>query len=487
MPIPSSFRPAVLSDLTSIGGADDAKVLHRAGLPESITGQKTFATPFALDLPPLSRVFGCQPDETWTAGSNTTLAVDTTNYQVGDRGLALTAADGATGSATCDLPIATAVGGTLVFRVHCPDVSKFSTITFDLYETPASDSPYRYNINYPYSYGLQNGWNTIVLRRDQFAAVGSPTAWGTAANPKFSVGRVRVFLTANAGAPATITLGDCLAYQAPRAAVVLGFDGPYTSTYGTAFQDMKARGYRGVLWCVTNMIGGGSGVGTAWTAAQLKEAHDAGWDTASHTDAAATYTSSTPATTIAANIMTAQKRLLALGCVRGHQFGSWLGNTGSGAGWCGRSVASRYWWWCRGSTYDPRYNGIASTLITTVGYSSWVPWDPYNIPYYAMYTASQTDPTDVIAKLDQAIIDRHVVPLYVHRILPEAQLTGLDVSTTYWSTLLAAIDARVAAGTLEVITMSDWYARVCGRGYTYFDQSGDLKLVTGAGTARRAI
>lgn len=62
--------------------------------------------------------------------------------------------------------------------------------------------------------------------------------------------------------------------------------------------------------------------------------------------------------------------------------------------------------------------------------------------------------------LEQAVLHQGVSVVYSHSVRDNPP--DIHISPNYWSGFMADVSARVAAGELEVITMTDWYNEIYG-------------------------
>jgi hypothetical protein len=102
-------------------------------------------------------------------------------------------------------------------------------------------------------------------------------------------------------------------------------------------------------------------------------------------------------------------------------------------------------------------NGV-HTYWYSQQWSLWIPPNWHNLAYHANNYGSSTDFTvSMQGFVDLTIAMRGVLNTYTHRILASPGVN--DISTGFFSDMIAYLDTKVAAGEIEVITMSDWYER----------------------------
>jgi len=418
----------------------------------------------------ISRIAGFQTDETWTvgAGAGVTLTPDTTpaNVKYGTQSLKVYVPSGVDAIVQCTLPTPITVRGGIGFWVKTDNASAVTNVNVRCYE--ASGARHQLT-NMVYEAGLpsiimklqDNIWNFVWLPKAGYPQgdapwikVGTPTNWGTTANPTYDITKIafEIVVTGNTN----VWFGDLLAQDASKAGIVLGFDDEYASVYTVAYPAMKERGWKGVLWVAGVNVGG---VGFM-TAAQIQELYNAGWDICSHSYAHTVSINSTPLAGIEADMITEIGFLKNNGWYRGFQFHGWPGNSGlSLPGDDGESigdVAKEYFLGCRALsefTLPANMDGVY-TYWHDQQWSLWIPPNWHNLAYYGY---SGTDFTTAMQGfVDLTISMRGVLNTHTHRILAGTPGTG-NVSIDFFNAMIAYLDTEVAAGNIEVITMSDWY------------------------------
>ncbi|MBN2560666.1 MAG: polysaccharide deacetylase family protein [Phycisphaerae bacterium] len=441
------------------------------------------------DMPCLKRLCGLQDDETWSE-TNCTITRDLTpaNVKHGDRSLKIVIPAGNTATASCTLPFEVTVRNMIGIWMKIDDISHITNFSLSLYSGPTGGYHKATIVTSGVGYWpIENDtWRLIWIPRHYFAEISSPDPWTTTKPVQ------RVVITAVAtGAELTIHIGDIIAQDFPRAGIVLGFDGPYTPSYTVAYPDMAARGWRGTLWCVANSVR--TGVTGYMTPAQITVLHDAGWDVGSHSWQGTVYTTSTPAATVRQELEMTRRYLLSQGWYRSTTH-SWQGNEGKSAvdpdtGDKAGDLAKRFFLDARSisSFKAGPYTGVNSLMVNKAG--GWIPIDWYAIPYYETTMGDQYDfeGGDPSTKdmIDLAIQDHSVLCSYTHKIVETPGPN--DISLGKWAAMVAYLDEKVAAGEIEVITMSDWHNRIdhrCGGvrlgldGYAYaMDGSGATRPI----------
>jgi len=411
----------------------------------------------------IRRVAGFQDDETWVcSGAGVTITADTTpaNVKHGDRSLKVHIPSGVTGTAYCTLPLSVTVRSGIGIWVKVDHASSVGALFIEVYENSSKG----YKISLRAASTLEDDvWNFVWLpiQPDAWTALNNPTEWGTAANPTYAVSKIRFDIFASGG-DINVNFGDLLTQDFPKAGVIIGFDGPYASVYTNAFPAMKARGWRGVVWCVVGNIG----ISGYMTQAQIQELYDAGWDICSHGYSGVTFTDSTPTATVIEDVCSARDTLHSMGFYRGSQFHSWMGNSGTSAldpntGEKAGDIAKNLFLAVRG---ESRFNIPANNngdyyRFYDTRWSMWIPVNRYCLPYYGLHYGNNTNFSCTAQRyFDLAIAERGVLSTYAHRVL--ASPSVYDISTTFFNDMTTYLDGKVSAGDIEVITMSDWYNRI---------------------------
>jgi hypothetical protein len=423
--------------------------------------------------PVITRIAGFQTNETWNvSGTGVTATRDTTpeNVKHGNCSLKVYVPKGVTGTTYCTLPIPITVRSAVGFWVKTDNASAISYLGIKCFEDPLKFHTLgMLGQTLPNSIlKLQdNTWNFVWLPKagnpkggcPWVPGTGSekPTDWGTVANPTYTVTKIKFIITATGNV--NIWFGDLVAQEASKAAIILGFDGPYASVYTEAFPVMKARGWKGVIWDVTG------GVTNGMTTAQIQELYDAGWDICSHGHSGKVFgaTCQVEASVVVTDLDNAINALKSNGWYRGIQFHSWMGNTGyslpDANGKSAGDLMKERFLGSRGLsefTIPANMNGVRGEWYS-YQWSPWIPPNWHNLAFFGCRYSSGTDFTDMQGFVDLTIAMRGVLNTYTHRILASPGVN--DISTGFFSDMIAYLDTKVATGEIEVITMSDWYKR----------------------------
>ncbi len=457
-----------------------------------------------LSDPPYQKIVaGCQGananDEPWTeADAFTTLADDITEVLYGDRSVKATVVgDGVTGEPSVVLPFSHTLRDGLTLWIKVDDVSKLNAVRIYVHGKYGGTSPsvgYYWNTLYASGanyWGLTNDtWTAFYVPRAMLTKVGDIDTWDED-NPLI-LSKFRFRIVTQGDSTVNVHFGLVTAEAFPRAGIVLGFDGVYESIHDVALPDMLSRGWKGVGWQVVD------GIDQAGfcTQAQLEALYAAGWDIASHGWDGTIFNGGSATADVRADLAKSSKKLRELGFYRGSHFHSWMGNAGLSAvdgdtGEYAGDLVARYFLAGRGSVERVNYDRNAALSTNIPG--PWIPYSWYDIHFFGASSGSQTDFTHTFqGKIDQAIADRTVLDVYIHKIL--ASPGANDISTGVWAALLAYLDPLVyhsdrnPSGTIEIITMSQWYDRIVGRpGAVRFGYEGRQRALDGGGTSKLAL
>ena len=420
----------------------------------------------------------------WTADSGEgTLSVDSSGPH-GSHGLKIERGNAGNLDCHCTLPQSATIRGGFEFWLKINTTANLKNMSIYLYEDSSnlSNKHVFTPTSYPGSFQKSDGnWVRCVCPRDTFVVSGSPTEWGT--NATKTVQKIRIF--AESTGAIEITYADVMWQEAPKAGVIIGFDGPQMSVLTRAYPDMVARGWPGVAWTVASLVGTGSGENEYLSAADLTTLNDAGWDICSHGWDTTIFNGSTSVITIRNALEKASKYLNRAG-YRGAVGHSWMGNAGDSITSNTGGIVEDYFLFGRGSIDRDEWGGSGSSALSQKS-SMWVPWDWWSLPYITIHGDSLTDfSAGLEAKLDQAVRDRHVANIYTHQVhdSPDAG----DISTGFWADLLTWLDTNVNNGNVEILTPTQWYNRIVGRpGTVRFGYDGAMYQIDGSATARRAI
>ncbi len=417
----------------------------------------------AAPPPCIKRIAGCQVDETWSQ-SNCTITADTADYVHGNQSIQMAVNSGANATATCALPFGiSARGAAIGIWLKVDDLAKVGHIIFDIYESDTKS--YRATLKstspvYPH-YMVNNTWALHWIPRHNFATgYGTPTAWATGAVggvDEYPIVKVRLQVIAESGQTPIVHIGSVLAQDYPKAAVIFHFDDARADVLTNAYPLLAAKGWPGNIGIYRQ----GVGTGSLLSAAQIQTLYAAGWDVMNHSDSHPGFTSSTTLTALLTEIERGQRYLRSQGWHRGSQFYVAPGNN---TDYTGRDAV----------TYVAKFHAASRASITrSAAYPTsadvqgtccpWIPKDRYNMAYCGLYESTYAA---AVVQLGYANVRRCLLIPYTHGVYNDPD--AVSVSVTYFSAFLEAIQDFVTAGTMEVITMSQWWDRTFGS--QYFNQ-----------------
>lgn len=359
--------------------------------------------------------------------------------------------------------------------------------------------------------GFTDQWHVKIPRRmgyDMREALESPKEWATTKE--------------NQGFETTAITFECNSTETPNADVfylggvvtedikpkiIITFDGYPESTRTNAFLSMQAEGFRGVLYCKLDWYAGD----TVWEG-RIQEAYDNGWDFSNHSWSHEIMNSTKTEEDFIRDTLSAKKWAVKKGWLRGADFIAYPGailqlENGNGA-----DVAEQYFKMGRGTAYRATFNDPEEPDhgVWGGGYSPIVPRDLLDITATATHTSAygkwtaglkregwicKLDGTTHIFRalretsvipsfeatedweylgdcndkyelsrakgdLERAVLHQGVFVVYSHSVREDPP--DIHISPNYWSGFMADVSARVAAGELEVITMTDWYNEING-------------------------
>ena len=362
----------------------------------------------------------------------------------------------ATGTA---IPIGTHIG--LLIRV---DNALANTAgSFQLKFFNGASANYGFNVfGNATNYGIEaNKWKILWIRRDQFTASSTPADWATTeANRTFTWTKIFIQAVLPDSEPDTDTtyyIGGIVTYTPAKAKIILCMDDGYASAYTEAYTKFKAHGWRGVVGVNSTLVGT---AGFA-TLAQLKEMHDYGWDIANHTSDHTQGTNLVAPDAYISKVAICKAYQMVNGLTKGSDFFIAPGNIVQLTDSKGADYTEPFFLMGRGRAARSVYgDALITNTFTNDMYSPIVPADFMNMPYYSLAATSQTDYTAATqAFVSTVTLHRGVGIIYTHKVLT-GTLGASNISIEYFDALIADLAAREAAGTLEVITFTDWWNQI---------------------------
>lgn len=379
--------------------------------------------------PSVISLIGGQPDETLTATGGT-LVADTVTKRSGVQSWALTTTGGTSTAmlnAISGGPINVAISAVGV-AVHVTEPEKVTALTVELYTGDTGSDCYKVGLGHlpgGLAAHLKVGWNYLRMHASRRTVTGSPAPWG-------NVRRVR-FIAATTAAT-TINIQQVFVEARPKASLLFIHDGGYKLwDRSPGYHDLRDRNVP-VTWSVDcGLIGGPAHVTEARLAEVSRENRNSisfhGWD---GTDTATMTVGETQAHTMRAI--------------------KWL----AARGYTGRIWRSA--WLRNAATHSAATNPLVLVNAmygndNTERIQAWPFIDRYNVPRYQLH-----ERTDAVMDgiFDELKITRGVLVGYTHRV---NNAGGPDITEAQWAHLLSKIDAGVAEGWLECVTLEMLLAR----------------------------
>jgi len=330
----------------------------------------------------------------------------------------------------------------------CIDVSEGTTAT------AARANCYR-SLNAPSAYGFTDQWRVNTPNRRNFTTAGTPKAWcTTTANAGFTTTAITLERPSDATQAEVFYLGGVVTENIPKAKLIIGFDGMEVGTYTNAFPSMQQRGWKGQVFIASEASD------NAEDKAMIQAVYNAGWDVSnySYTHPSMDNTFTTDQCII--EIGKSKTWQLAQGWERGADFIAYPGGEIRLVGNNGGDVLDPYFVMGRGKAYRSTFYN--NSFGYSAGYSQFLPLDRMNICHVAGHGGSNTDysASDAKSALALAVLHQGVLNIYNHNVLESP--SSIQVSIDWWSAFLTDVDAYIAAGTLEVVTMTEWYNEIYG-------------------------
>lgn len=210
---------------------------------------------------------GFETLEDWTI-SGGTAATETTLIKEGTNSLKLTSGDASNCIATKTINIDLSTYGTLYFWLYIPTLTGFTSIQVIL----SNDSGFTNYYSKTISSLVHEGWNKVMIGRDQWSTSGSP-AWNV------NMVRLRVRINASAGTPVCYYDGMYYGFQS-RPKCVISFDDGWSTQYTEGYEYMRRYGFKGSLYLIKQRVD----VANYITTAQVQTLFNDGWDVLNHTD-----------------------------------------------------------------------------------------------------------------------------------------------------------------------------------------------------------
>ena len=321
---------------------------------------------------------------------------------------------------------------------------------------------------------ISNITNEWVLESHPFFSIGpsgNPTAWATTeSNQTYTVSSINVRCL-YPSEEVIFTLGGIWTLNEPKAKLIMTFDSPYDCIVDEVLPRLQAKNWHGVLavFPYDGTTPASIGWDTEDARSKINTLYDAGWDMVSHSGRHESFSSNPEATwSTAANMIASyaeyKEWAMRNGWKRGIDFSCYpytmaLLNTDDGG-----DVLDPYLKMGRGQAARPIYGPTARYSRIYNHYNPAVPFDMLNLAHIDVATSSQTDYNvvgGVKDKLAEAVLGKGVLIIFGHKFT-ETPATAVENSIEWLDDFIADVESYVSAGTLEVVTMTDWYNELNG-------------------------
>lgn len=390
-------------------------------------------TPYQIRAETVLESFGTIGD--WTVTSGAAVA-DTTNFLTGaTQSIQLSSDSGANGVMTKTISADLSQSAVISLYVYITTATNLSDFVFYLSNDSGFANYYSININPNGNlWGMAPGWNKLLIPRGNFSATGSPS-WGTT----FTRLRLRIDSGSGvlSGSFGQIGYGG---YSRPK--IIMGFDDGLASQYTEAYTYMRKYLMTGSCYIIGGKI---SALPTYMTQAQMQEMYDAGWDIGNHTWTHPTLTSLTSAQQ-KGEFQSTHNKLVSLGWTRndGHRHGAYPGGAYDATVQASLAAIDPPMLTYRSLSERSEINGIDQggqyalklhNLVQTTTLASMTGW------------------------VDDAVNAGDTVEFLIHDMVA-SKSTSIQINIADFESLIDYIQARRAAGLLDVVTKSEWYKGV---------------------------
>ena len=421
-PIPLAYQAAAVAHqrLINSGG-------YSAALP-----QKLIVTP---------DVYTEEMDATtgWVAEGAASIALNTTEKHSGTGSIKLTSDVGAAGAMhkTVDWNLASSAGFGLWVYPHSVMPDTFYGIQIYCAKEAALTNYFRLNVSVAGS-GTQNAWNLIhdIPEFGGWIAGGSPS-WS-------DINYIRIKINTNVGEVSECSFDLLEIGEVLKPAILLTFDGQYSSVYDNAYPLIKAKNMAATMYVQSLLVGDPDRM----TAANLIELNANNWDIANHSATHPDFTTLTQAQ-IETELTTCKNYLDGLGLTRASDHVAYPGGL-----WDADTLAAMT---ATGMKTGRLANGVQWSLydqgVYLLGY-------PQKINGYLPSAA--TTSAEVITKINAAVAMNAVCVIYLHGIVD----SGPDANQWETAKLLAVLEHIESIG-LQSLSTSE-YERLKSAGITVY-------------------
>jgi peptidoglycan/xylan/chitin deacetylase (PgdA/CDA1 family) len=205
----------------------------------------------------------------WTTSG--TSAVDTSIFKTGSASIKLTAVNGGNSHVTRTINDDLNRNNIHGIWVYIVDTSVVADLIIYLSNDSGFTNYYSRTITNSNT-RIYNGWNYIVIRKEDWSATGSPS-WGT------TFVRTRCRVTATSGNDAIAYFDSYFLNPYSRPKIMFTFDDVYQTAYTVGFPYLRSKGLKATFYA----CGALAGTSSFLTREQLQDVYANGFDVANHT------------------------------------------------------------------------------------------------------------------------------------------------------------------------------------------------------------
>lgn len=366
----------------------------------------------------------------WTKDSNAYLLIDNDNYVSGSESLKIVSSNASKGYFSVEKNIRNLFEDdnmkNFEINIYIQDVSKISSVGIAFFN---DDKNYtKYFSNFIGSYELTNGWNKIRRSRSSFESSISKNDWS-----KVKCMRLTFYTT---GSERVIVNVDRIAYNVkgiPK--LMFTFEDGYSEIFTNAYPILDSKGLKANVMAIKSRAELGSS--SFLDISKLDFLYNNGWDIGNHTDTHPGSTEGYTTQTKISEYLNCQNWLIQNGWTRGaHHISYPTGFYDSESVKIAKSIGTKT---AKGDDY-----GIQSIPVE----------DIYNLKSIKI---GKDIPIDFVkAEIEKSINTGSTVIITVHKVVETPEL-GFDVSLEYFEELVNFIYKKTSIGTVEVMTISQWY------------------------------
>jgi peptidoglycan/xylan/chitin deacetylase (PgdA/CDA1 family) len=363
-------------------------------------------------------------------GTGASEEADIVNFKTGTQGLKLNMTGGNAASSTKTISLDLSTVNAFSFWVYLSDHTKITNIVVFFSSTTDFSKYFKFEF---YNEIVQSGWNHFTPASDDCAVVGGES-WNN------TMIRIRVVGYVDTGQNGYVTFDNFRYNPISMPTVIINFDDGKASTYTKAYPILQANGQRAVSFINSSAIG----IGGYMTLNNLTTLAAAGWDISNHTETHANLT------TVTQEEMEAEVD----NCY------DWLVTNGF-------SSSARFFAYPWGLYNDAVIAKVKerhhfARIATASDYQAHWSLDDGDKLYFipASYVENTTTPEEVIAWIDETIINNGVLILMFHMIVDADADLATEWLTADFQTVSDYLKTKEDAEDLQVITFGDYYEAI---------------------------